>query len=112
MSVLDLYAPKVMLIALLVLAVCIAVAFFRALIGPRTSDRIVAGNMIGSMTILLIAILTVMKKESWLVDVAIVYALLSFLAVVVYTRLDLGANRKWRRSQSDKENEEEDVTDA
>ena len=69
--------------ALCVLAICMLLAFTRAVKGPRYTDRIVAINMIGTMTTSVICILAVYLNESALIDVSLVYTLLSFLAVVV-----------------------------
>ena len=70
-------------IAMFVLACGMLLAFIRAVRGPRFTDRIVAINMIGTMTTALIGTLSAYLSETSLVDVSLVYALLSFLAVVV-----------------------------
>jgi len=70
-------------IAMCVFAICMILAFSRAVKGPRYTDRIVAINMIGTMTTSVICILAVYLNESALIDVSLVYTLLSFLAVVV-----------------------------
>lgn len=70
-------------IALFILAAGMILAFIRAVKGPRYTDRIVAINMIGTMTTASICILSVYLGETALVDVALVYTLLSFLAVVI-----------------------------
>ena len=62
-------------------------SMIRAIIGPSISDRIVAINMIGSFTISIIAILSVMLHEGYLLDVCLIYVLISFLAVVVVTNI-------------------------
>ena len=64
-------------------AICMLLAFSRAVKGPRYTDRLVAINMIGTMTTAVICILAVYLNESALIDVSLVYTLLSFLAVVV-----------------------------
>ena len=69
--------------AMIVLAVGMCLAFLRAVKGPRFTDRIVAVNMIGTMTTAVICILSGYLGETALVDVALVYTLLSFLAVVI-----------------------------
>ncbi len=65
---------------------CIA----RIIIGPRFTDRIVAGNLIGVMVIALLLIISVCFDYPSLLDIALVYALLNFLAVstlcAIYTR--------------------------
>lgn len=81
-------------IAIIVLALLIFCCLVRAIIGPRISDRIVAINMIGTMTIMIIAILTIAMNEGYLVDVAIIYAMISFLAVVVLTKVFMGVFRE------------------
>mgnify|MGYP001860091879 CR=1 FL=1 len=69
--------------SMVLLIIGIFLAFARAVRGPRFTDRIVAINMIGTMTTAIICILSAYLKESMLVDVALVYTLLSFLAVVI-----------------------------
>ena len=70
-------------IAMFVLACGMILAFIRAVRGPRFTDRIVAINMSGTMTTVMIGILSAYLGETSLVDVSLVYSLLSFLAVVV-----------------------------
>lgn len=75
---------------MIVLAVCIFLCLIRAIIGPRISDRIVAVNMIGTMTMIIIAMMSVLLGEGYLIDVAMIYAMISFLAVVVLTKVYMG----------------------
>lgn len=75
---------------LIVLAVLVILCLIRAIIGPRIADRIVSVNMMGTMVIVIIAILTVMLKESYLADICIIYAMISFLAVIVLTKVYMG----------------------
>ena len=69
----------------------------RAILGPRITDRIVAVNMIGTMVIMMIAILAVLLGEDSLADVSLIYAMISFLAVVVLTKVYTGV---WRERHS------------
>ena len=73
----------------LFLIVAMCACLVRAIIGPSLADRIIATNMICAKTILLIVIVGVNLEEGFLVDIALVYALLSFVAVVVLTRIML-----------------------
>ena len=79
-----------LIICMIVLAICMIACLIRAIIGPRISDRIVAINMIGTMTIIMITIVSLLLHEGYLVDVAMIYAMLSFLAVVVLTKVYMG----------------------
>lgn len=75
---------------LIVLAVLVILCLLRAIIGPRTADRIVSVNMMGTMVIVIIGILTVMMGEGYLADICIIYAMISFLAVIVLTKVYMG----------------------
>ena len=69
------------------LGIGVLACMVRAFRGPRFTDRVVAINMIGTITIVIMALLSVALDAEYLVDISIVYALLSFIAVVVLTRL-------------------------
>ena len=62
----------------------------RAIRGPRIADRIVSINMISTLVIAMICILALLQNEGYLVDVALIYALLGFLAVVVLCKVYMG----------------------
>lgn len=83
----------------IILSVGIVAALVRAMIGPRIADRIVAINMIGSLTISLIAILSVMLHEGYLLDVCLIYVLISFLSVVVLTNIFINNYLKHKREE-------------
>lgn len=80
--------------ALIVLAVGIFFALVRAVRGPRVADRIMGVNMIGTMSTACIAILSVLLRQSWLLDVALIYCMISFLAVVVLVKHHIASNRR------------------
>lgn len=77
-----------------VLALLILATLVRAVLGPRFTDRIVAVNVISTLVIAELVLLSVWLREDFLVDVALVFALLSFLAVVVVSRLVAARRRK------------------
>ena len=68
------------------LSVSILLCLLRGVLGPRFTDRVVSVNIIGSKTIIMIAFLSFLLEEDGLVDIALVYALISFLAVVVLSK--------------------------
>ncbi len=90
--------------AVIVLALLIICCLIRVIRGPKIVDRIIAVNMIGTMTIIIIAILSVLMKESYLLDVSLIYAMISFLAVVVLSKVYLGVYRE-RMEKKKKEDE-------
>ena len=79
--------------AMAILGLALFVCLFRAVKGPSTSDRIIAVNMIGTITMLLIVLLALLMKEGYLMDIALIYAMLSFLAVVLLCKIYIGIHR-------------------
>ena len=89
--------------ALVVLAVLTLACLIRSVIGPRIADRIVSINMISTLSLAMIAILTQVLGESYLADVALIYALLGFLAVVVLCKVFMGIALE-KKEQEEKKN--------
>ncbi len=81
-------------IMLVILAVMFILCLIRAIIGPRLADRLVAVNMIGTMVMVSISILAVLMEESYLADICLIYAMISFLAIVVLTKVYTGVYMK------------------
>ncbi|MDE7017394.1 MAG: sodium:proton antiporter [Lachnospiraceae bacterium] len=79
---------------LVVLAIMIILCLIRAIRGPRVTDRIVATNMMGTIVMVIIAMLAIMLGEGYLVDICIIYAMISFLAVIVLTKVYMGVYRE------------------
>ena len=99
-------AYEILFTAILIfLAVLALLCLLRAVIGPKTADRIVAVNMLGTMVIVMIAVLTLMLQEDYLADICVIYAMISFLAVVLLTKVYMGIYRE-RKIREEKEREE------
>lgn len=85
----------VLVLTALAIFVTMALALVRALQGPTVYDRIVAVNVFGTKTVLIVALITAISGNDDLIDVALVYALINFIAVVAVLKLvrmrDLGA---------------------
>lgn len=89
---------------LVVLSVLTLLCLVRAIQGPRVADRIVSVNMISTLTIAMICILANMQNQGYLVDVALIYALIGFLAVVVLCKVYMGiALEKREKEKEEKE---------
>lgn len=89
--------------SMICLAVMIFLCLIRAIQGPRITDRIVSINMIGTMVIITICMLSIYLKESYLVDVALIYAMISFLAVIVLCRVFTGVHMEQQKEKEKKE---------
>ncbi|MCM1083139.1 MAG: monovalent cation/H+ antiporter complex subunit F [Clostridium sp.] len=81
-------------VSMSILALCILFILIRAIRGPRLTDRIVCSNMAGTVVIMIIAILSQWIGEGYLADICIIYAAISFVAVVVLYRV---YTNKYRR---------------
>lgn len=88
--------------ALVVLGLGLFVCLYRAVKGPSTADRIIAVNMIGTVTMLLILLLSLLMGEGYLIDIALIYAMLSFLAVVLLCRISIGIHRARKEREEKK----------
>ena len=62
--------------------VAMGVALARAFFGPTVFDRILAVNSVGTKTVLLIALLGFLTGRPDFLDIAIVYAMINFIAIV------------------------------
>lgn len=87
--------------AAIVLAVLIIVSIVRSVLGPKISDRIIAVNMTGTMVISVIAVLSVYLDENYLVDVCLIYAMISFLGVVVLCKVYTGVYLQRKGQKAD-----------
>lgn len=95
------------LVCIIFIAILAIFCLIRAIIGPKLADRIMAVNMIGTMTISAIILLSVLLNESMMLDVAFIYAIISFVAVIVLSQIYIGIYRE-KRQLKQKERKEDD----
>ncbi len=81
-------------IVLCILALLTIICLVRAVKGPSVADRLVVTNMMGTIVSTIIAILSVFMGEGYLADLCIVYAAISFLAVIILSKIYLGVYRE------------------
>ena len=79
------------------------VALARALSGPTVYDRILAVNMIGTKTVLLIVVIGYLTDRPEWEDIALLYALINFIGVIAVLKFikfkDFGAARPGETAQ-------------
>ncbi len=100
----------ILLFCMIVIGILLVICLVRAIIGPRLADRVVATNMIGTMTIVEIALLALYMRETYLYDVCLIYAMISFLSVVVLTKIYQGAYTE-KKIKGNLDRQEENVPD-
>ena len=76
------------------LLVTLALALARALLGPTVFDRVLAMNTIGTVAVLLLAVIGFLTARPEFLDLAIVYGLLNVIGTIAvlkfFRRGDLG----------------------
>ena len=66
--------------------VTMGLALTRAMLGPTVFDRVLALNMFGTKTVLLIAVIGFLTKRPDYLDLALLYTLINFIGVVAVLR--------------------------
>ena len=83
--------------------ITMAMALGRALLGPTIYDRLLAANMFGTKTVLLLSVVAFLYGRPDFLDLALVYALINFIGVI--------AVLEFIRERTDSEAEEKTVGD-
>ena len=104
LSVLEMIYQKLYIGVLIILALMLFVCLVRAVKGPRVADRLMAVNMMGTMVMVMIAVLALLLKEGFLVDICLIYALVSFLAVNVLAKVYIGVYEENYRKRHKNDN--------
>lgn len=69
-------------VAMIAILVALTIAVFRVLSGPTVFDRVLAGNTIGTLSIMFLAVLGFLTgRPEWL-DIAITYGLLNLISTL------------------------------
>lgn len=94
----EITAPDPMFVAAaLAILVTMLLVLARALLGPTVYDRILAVNMFGTKTVLLIAVLGYLTGRPEWEDIALLYALINFIGTIAvmkfFTYFSLGGPR-------------------
>ena len=88
--------PNTAVLAAVTIAVIVvlAMALARAILGPTVYDRILAVNMIGTKTVLIIALVGFLDGRPDFLDIALLYALINFIGTIAVLKFlrygDLG----------------------
>jgi multicomponent Na+:H+ antiporter subunit F len=66
--------------------VTMTLALIRAMLGPTVFDRVLALNMFGTKTVLLICVVGFMTGRTDFLDLALLYSLMNFIGMVALLR--------------------------
>ncbi len=73
-------------VAMVAILVTMALALARARFGPTVFDRILALNMFGTKTVLLIAVIGFLTDRPEFLDIGLAYALMNFISMIALLR--------------------------
>ncbi len=75
-----------LILACMLIGITLLMALYRVVVGPSKGDRLIAINVIGTKTLVLMAIISLILKEQFFLDVVLVYALISFTGSLFIAR--------------------------
>ena len=85
---------------LVALALCVVAVLIYILKAHLTVDRIIGINLVGTIVVMVIVVLTFLLGEDYLADIALIYVVLSFIAVMMLCRIYINL---YQRNQRKKE---------
>lgn len=68
--------------AAIIIVLAMALVLYRAIKGPRLYDRALAVNVIGTKTVVFLALIGFLYDRPYFLDIALVYALINFIATI------------------------------
>ncbi len=74
------------LVAAIAILITMSLAMIRAMCGPTVFDRVLALNMFGTKTVLLICVVCFLTKRTDFLDLALLYSLMNFIGMVALLR--------------------------
>lgn len=93
----DIFFLGVVILLVILLLLCL----LRAIIGPKVADRLVAVNMTGTLVMVIVAVLALKKDQGYLVDICLIYAMISFLAVIILSKVYLGVYQEHKSHEKE-----------
>ncbi|MBS3909644.1 MAG: cation:proton antiporter [Actinobacteria bacterium] len=73
-------------VAATIIVLAAILVLYRAVKGPRVYDRALAVNVIGTKTVVLIALIGFIDGRPHFLDIALVYALINFIATIAFLK--------------------------
>ncbi len=73
-------------VAAMAILVTMTLALIRAMLGPTVFDRVLALNMFGTKTVLLICVVCFLTERTDFLDLALLYSLMNFVGMVALLR--------------------------
>lgn len=85
-----------------------SLALIRGLLGPGVYDRVLAMNMFGTKTVLLVALVAMINGRPDFLDLALAYALINFIGVLAILQFVQNSRRREAAESAASEHESAD----
>ena len=72
--------------AILAILASMVMVIIRGIVGKTTFDRILAANSVGTITVIMIVLMGSWMNTEFMLDIAITYALINFIATIAFLR--------------------------
>lgn len=87
--------------AFLLLTLAMGVVLVRAVAGPTVHDRVLSVNTFGTTVVLWLCAFAVLNESAYVIDIATIYALMSFIATIAMLRfIEHESRQKKRRART------------
>lgn len=70
----------------LLIIVSISMSLYRGIIGPGVFNRVVAMNVIGTKTIVLLLLIGYIFERPFFLDISLLYAMLNFIGTLAFAK--------------------------
>ncbi len=77
---------QLFLVAAIAILITMSLAMIRAMLGPTVFDRVLALNMFGTKTVLLICVVCFLTDRTDFLDLALLYSMMNFIGMVALLR--------------------------
>ena len=79
-------STSVLTVYTIILSIFAFICLYRAYAGPTTADRVVSINVISTKVTVLIAVIAVFTEQNEFIDVAVIYAMMGFIATIAVSK--------------------------
>lgn len=83
------------------IVVTMALALVRALLGPTVYDRVLAVNVFGTKTVLLLAVIAFLSGRPDFLDLALAYALINLVGILAVLKFFQDRSRRKQGADND-----------
>jgi len=80
-------------LAFLLIIAAVVLSMYRLIAGPDTADRIISGDMLTLITTVILVFLAVVFDSPLYLDVALIYAVISFAGIIALAQVIESGNR-------------------